>query len=80
MLEILHTGHTGIIKAQKRARGVMFWHNISSDISNMIQQCSVCQEHRASNAKEPLISHETPDYPWQTVASDIFRWDGKTSL
>ncbi len=80
MLEILHTGHMGIIKTQKRARDVMFWPNISSDISNMIQQCSVCQEHRASNAKEPLISHEIPEYPWQTVATDIFMWNDKDFL
>ena len=80
MLEILHTGHMGIEKCQMRARDTLFWPRISSDISQMVSDCCICQERRNANPKEPLKSHSAPEYPWQVVATDLFTWDNKEFL
>ncbi len=80
MLQAIHIGHLGIQKCLRRARDIMFWPNISADITKMVESCSICLEHRNSNAKEPLISHDIPDHPWQTVATDIFTWNDKDFL
>ena len=80
MLEILHSGHFGIDKVTNRARLTMFWPGITSDISKVVQQCEICLEHRCSNPKEPLVSHEVPEYPWQNCATDVFTLDGEDYL
>ncbi|XP_052809376.1 uncharacterized protein K02A2.6-like [Mya arenaria] len=76
MLEKIHIGHLGIGKCTSRARDVMFWPGMSSDISDMVQQCDICLTHRSSNNKEPMQPHQIPEQPWQVVATDIFTLDG----
>ncbi|MEW8560660.1 MAG: RNase H-like domain-containing protein, partial [Candidatus Thiodiazotropha sp.] len=80
MLDILHVGHFGCDKTLRRARDLMFWPRISADIKEMVLNCSTCIEHRNSNAKEPLLPHEIPEYPWQNVATDLFTWDDKNYI
>ena len=80
MLEVLHQGHFGTEKTLNRARDTVFWPRISAEITDMVLNCSVCLERRNSNPKEPLKPHNTPDYPWQTVATDLFMWEGQDFL
>ena len=80
MIEVLHQGHFGTEKTLNRARDTMFWPRISAEITDMVLNCSVCLERRNSNPKEPLKPHNTPDYPWQTVATDLFMWEGQDFL
>jgi len=77
MLEIVHTGHMGVEKTLKRARDIIFWPGISAEIKQLVLNCSTCLEYRNSNTKEPLSSHEIPEYPWQIVGSDLFTWENK---
>lgn len=63
MLEKLHYGHAGIEKCRMRARDVMHWSDINNDISDMISKCSVCNDHRNRQQKEPMISHKVPNFP-----------------
>ena len=55
----------------------MFCPKMSTDITSMVLSCPICLEFRNSNQKEPLVSHEIPDYPWQTVATDLFSLRGQ---
>ncbi|KAI8498512.1 hypothetical protein Bbelb_237140 [Branchiostoma belcheri] len=77
MLDILHEGHLGQEKTKARARDILFWPGMNGQIDEKVQKCVTCQENRASNAKEPLMPHPTPQRPWQKVATDLFHWDGK---
>lgn len=45
---------------------------MSEDITKMVLKCGVCLERRDANSKEPLISHDILDYPWETIALDLF--------
>ena len=36
--------------------------------------------HRDSNAREPMISSEFPDRPYQKIGTDLFHFDGKNYL
>ena len=67
----------GIEKCLKRARSAVFWPGMTNDITELVSKCSVCITYRNSNPKEPLQPYPTPDYPWQTVATDLFTWDDK---
>ena len=42
--------------------------------------CEACREHEQSQAKETMMSPETPARPWQRVAADLFEFEGKTYL
>lgn len=76
ILDRIHLGHQGIVKCQLRAKGSVFWRNITKDIEQVVKQCSACMENSSSNHKEPLIPHEIPPAPWHTLASDLFELDG----
>lgn len=75
MLERLHVGHMGVEKTFSRGRDCLFWPKMSSDITNLVLNCSVCLERRNNNAKESLEPHKVPEYPWQIVATDLFMWN-----
>ncbi|KAL1249126.1 hypothetical protein QQF64_020131 [Cirrhinus molitorella] len=40
-----------------------------------VGQCSICQERRSANTKEPLLLHSIPERPWQVVGTDLFTWN-----
>ena len=77
MLDKLHTSHLGEEKTKLRARDIVFWPGINADIEEKVSECEICARHRASNTKEPMISHEIPTRPWQKVATDLFQWENR---
>jgi hypothetical protein len=75
MLTRIHEGHLGMEKCKNRARRIFFWPGMSSQIENIVSSCTTCVKHRNKQQKEPLISHEVPDRPWQKVGTDLFTWN-----
>ena len=53
---------------------------MSQDIEELIFKCSVCQEHRNKNQKEPLLPQEVPDRPWSKLGADIFQFGNEQYL
>ena len=78
-LEKLHRGHQGIQRCRLRAQMSVWWPGISSQIREFVNQCSECSK-QAQQSKEPLISTQLPEYPWQKAATDLFVLGGKTYL
>jgi transposase InsO family protein len=62
--------------ALQRARQSMFWYNMSNDITNHVQQGSICQHGQPNNVKEPIMIKPVPQYPFEVVASDLFYFSG----
>ena len=65
----------GIVKCSQRAKELMLWLGMYKAIESMVNQCDMCQEHRGSNQKEPMIPGPTPIHPWEIVATDLFHWN-----
>jgi len=80
LLEKVHVGHMGVDKTVSRAKDAFFWPGMVKEIKDYVLHCPISMKHRASNVKEPMVSHETPTRPWQYVHSDIFHLDGKDYL
>jgi hypothetical protein len=80
ILVYLHSGHFGIEKTKARARTVVYWIGMNSDITEMISNCSTCMDFRSKNPREPLSPTPIPDGPWQTVGSDLFTWNNEDYL
>ena len=80
VLEKIHLAHQGIEKCKLRAKSVVYWVGMYSDIDKVVRQCSICQKYQASQPKEPLHSHDVPPGPWHTLSSDLFHWEQSTYL
>ena len=76
MLSIIHQGHLGIVLSKRRARDVIFWPGMSSQIHDMVSKCARCLEVRNQQPKEPLKPHPVPRRPWGKIASDLFEVEG----
>ena len=73
MLKRIHMGHMGTVKCKSRAKDVMFWPNMHGQREDMVSSCLTCSEFHRCNPKEPMISQEILEQPWQTVAADLFQ-------
>ena len=80
MLQKLHESHLGMEKCRARARSVVYWPALSSDINEMVAKCSTCLKYRRENQREPLTPHEVPLLPWQKLGADIFEYRGNAYL
>ena len=75
MLDLIHEPHLGVVKSKSRAREVIFWPGMSSQIEDKVSKCQVCATIQNSNPKEPMVCTDLPDRPWSKIASDIFTLD-----
>jgi len=76
----LHQGHPGIEGTKARAREIAYWPDIMQDIEAEVAHCKSCNAMKPRQTKEPLLPREAPDLPFQTVAADIFTWNGYNYL
>ena len=79
-LQQIHYAHQGAEKCKLRAKVSVFWPGIYSDIDDMVKACAPCQAHQSANTKEPLMPHDIPKCPWNTLGTDLFYWDNTTYL
>ena len=80
MMQQIHHGHMGMDKCKECVRGVLFWSGMNRQTEETVSKCIICIEARRANAKEPMLAHEVPDRPCQTVATDLFLMDGETYI
>ena len=78
--KLLHSTHSGIDACLRRARECIFWPGMTSDISQIVRGCEICQKFQASNQPETLEPHELPERQWQKIGVDLFEQDGKDYL
>ena len=79
ILGCIHAGHLGITKCRARARTSVWWPGLSTQIENMVANCSTCAKDRPE-LKEPLMSTSFPSRPWERLAADLFELKGKVYL
>ena len=59
----------------RRARGVVFWPGVASDIKQLADSCETCQEMKPRNTQEAY-----GDGPGQNIALDLFEITGEHYL
>lgn len=72
ILKKLHRAHSGLENTLKLARDAVFWPSMTTDIREMIRNCSICTKFAPSQQRLPMQSHEIPKYPFQIVSMDVF--------
>lgn len=64
ILKVAHgKAHLGIVKCKLRLRKMYYWPMINNDIEKFVKMCKSCEKYQRSSIKEPLISHDIPEYP-----------------
>ena len=76
----LHAGHLGINSCLRRARELVFWPGMSSEIRQFIESCDTSATLSTRQSPEPLFMRPVPERPWQDVATDIFTWEDRDYL
>jgi hypothetical protein len=71
-LRKLHSAHQGIERTKRRARQLVYWPGLTSDITNMVRACETCQKALPSLQREPLMSDPSPTRVFEDVSVDIF--------
>ena len=71
ILSELHAGHPGVNRMKALARSFVWWPGIDQDIKERVQQCSICQQNRASPPKAPLQPWSWPTRPWARIHLDF---------
>ena len=79
VLQKLHNNHQGIQCCRLRAKSLVWWLHIRSDIDSFIKQCCVCQKSSVL-PREPLITATLLSHPWEKVTSDLFHLNNSTYL
>lgn len=54
-IQRLHEGHQGIERCRMRAKSSVWWPGINKELSETVEQCTVCTEH-STLRREPLIA------------------------
>ena len=55
MLKCIHNSHLGIEKCKRRARDILFWPGMNSQIQDVVSNCCICNRYQRRNTKEPLL-------------------------
>ena len=59
---------------------MVYWPGMNKDIEDFISTCSVCTTYRPDQQKEPMISHEISNRPWEKLGCDLFDFEDKQYL
>ncbi|KAK2141335.1 hypothetical protein LSH36_1116g00008 [Paralvinella palmiformis] len=80
MIALSHSLHLGADACVRWARDVIFWPSVASDIRENVQSCDICNDYKANNQKEPLMTHQLPESPRPKFAQDLFSLHGDNYL
>lgn len=80
LLLAIHSGHPGVTSSIRRARQFLYWFGQANDVKKFVEKCQICQRSQRSNPKETILEKETPELPFQIVATDLFTFGGKDYL
>ncbi|XP_028512649.1 uncharacterized protein K02A2.6 [Exaiptasia diaphana] len=59
----IHSSHLGIESCLRKARDLVFWPSMNSEIKEAITNCSICAEYQAKQQKQPMQTHQIPVHP-----------------
>lgn len=77
ILKILHSAHQGVTSMTARAKAVVFWPGITSQIQKTRDQCYSCNRNAPSHARMPPIAPIIPSSPFEAVFADFFNFKGR---
>ena len=77
MLSDLHDNHRGIEKMRHLSQTTVYWPGIDADITEYVNHCKTCTQHKTKQAVQPMLPRDVPDSLWQDLATDFFTYNHK---
>ena len=77
MLEKIHKRHYGTAASIWKIRDVMYWSNMSNDITSYVRSCTTCAEFTDVQQKQPLQTSTVPSRLQSPIAVDLFMFNKK---
>ena len=71
VLRELHGGHPGVSRMKTLACMFVWWPHMGTEIKNIVQHCSQCQQVRSSPPAAPLQPWQLPTRPWARIHIDF---------
>ena len=75
----LHDGHQGVSATLQHARRTVYWPKMQEDITNMLLECALCQQHGKKKPRPPEQQHSTTK-PMELLAMDLMEHRGEHFL
>ena len=72
MLKQIHRSHIGIEGCLRRAREVLYWPLMNSEVKDFVSKCSICQSYKPDQCREELQPYPIPSRPWSMLGADFF--------
>ena len=72
MLKQIHRSHIGIEGCLRRAREVLYWPLMNSEVKDFVSKCSICQSYQPDQCREELQPYPIPSRPWSMLGADFF--------
>ncbi len=79
-LSALHAAHQGTSAMTAKAEASVFWPGITNDIQATRANCSHCNRNAPSQAPLPPTPPVLPEYPFQCICTDYFKYQGHAYL
>lgn len=80
VLSAFHSNHPGICAMKTMARALIWYPGLDKDITNLVENCKICQANRSRPAQNNNIQWPTPPRPWSRLHIDHFFYENKTCL
>ena len=80
VLENLHAAHQGVSSMEVRARTIVFWPGMTSDIHRVRLACTECNKNAPSHGPIPSVPSTPPKSPFESVFADFFDFGGRHYL
>lgn len=71
VLTMLHEAHPGIVRSKLLARSLVWWPNLSEDITKLSANCSICATVNFKPVKN-FVPWPQPTYPFERVHVDFY--------
>ena len=79
-LQHLHATHQGVSAMELRARAIVYWPGMTSDIRSTRESCDKCNRNAPSQAVTPPLASSIPSTPFESVFADFFEYGGRHYL
>ena len=53
---------------------------MTAELKEFIAQCETCRKYEVKQQREPLMSHEIAERPWEKIGANLYTIDGKHYL
>ena len=80
VLQHLHAAHQGTSMMAQRARAIVYWPGMSTDIRNTRDGCAECNRNAPTQAATPPPPATPPSTPFEAVFADFFTSGGRHYL